>query len=237
MKQDNKINRAKRPYVAIILFGLFSAIAFLVGCSRATSPSVKATAVPLVTNDTEHNLYFREGCALIKPYMRLTDVPEKPTDGGKAKSDIAHGIALLNAVIAYNTKNWSAWWIIGKGYQALHESDKACAAFGKSYAIQSENPDVAREYMVECLNVGRNKEAVSVAEHAVSLSPNDAGLYANLALAYTVSGRLTDAQSAIKKSLQINPGDQITLSLQKVIQEIVDGKRPQPHTMREIEGP
>ncbi|GEM_PF-1235016 len=212
---------------------ILSTIASLVGCSPSQSA---ATKIEPVTNDEEHNKYFLEGSGLIKPYMLLNGVPEKTTNSSKAKVEIARGIALLDAVIAYNTNNWAAWWTIGKGYQALRESEKSCDAFGKAYSLQRENADVAREYAAECLNLGRAAEAVSVAEHAVNLSTKNAGLYANLALAYTISGRIADAQSTIGKSLQLDPNDKISLALRSVIQEIADGKRKQPRTMCELEG-
>ena len=159
---------------AIIFMSIFSTIASLVGCSPAQTATTK---IEPVINSEEHNKYFVEDSGLIKPYMQLNGVQSKPASSSQAKTEITRGIALLDAVVAYNTNNWSAWWdIMGKGYQALRESDKACDAFGKSYAIQRQNADVAREYMLECLNLGRNIEAVSVAEYAVSLSPKDAGL-------------------------------------------------------------
>jgi tetratricopeptide (TPR) repeat protein len=207
---------------------LLSTIASFVGCSPAK--------IAPVTNEADHNRYFKEGSDLITPYMRIHGVPEKSTTSSKARADITRGIALLEAVIAYNTNNWAPSWTIGKGYQALGDSDKACDAFGKAYAIQKENPDVAREYMFECLEIGRTTEAISAAEHAVNLSPKDAGLHANLALAYTLAGRITNAQTSVSKSLQIDPNDSISLTLRRVVQEIADGKREQPRTIRELEG-
>jgi tetratricopeptide (TPR) repeat protein len=218
---------------AINLVGILSTIASLVGCSPSQQP---ATKMESVTNDSVHNSYYQEGSGLITPYMRLHGVPEKSTSSNKAKADISRGIALLEAVVAYNTNNWAACWTIGKAYQALGNSDKACDAFGRAYGIQRENADVAREYMFECLNLGRTTEAISAAEYAVSLSPKDAGLHANVALAYTLAGRIADAKAAISKSLEIDPRDNISLTLRRVIQEIADGKRRQPRTMAELEG-
>jgi tetratricopeptide (TPR) repeat protein len=232
VKQLGETQRVKPLLAAIILMSLFSTFAPLIGCSPSNSPA----PVTPVTNDAEHNNYFKEGSGLIKPYMLLLGVSEKSTSSNKAKADITRGIALLDAVIVYNANNWAAWWTIGKGYQALHEPEKSCDAFGKAYSLQRENPDVAREYAAECLNLGRATEAVSVAEHAVSLSPKNAGLHANLALAYTIAGRISDAQSEINRSLEIDPNDSITIALRRVIQEIVDGKRKQPRTMRELQG-
>jgi tetratricopeptide (TPR) repeat protein len=201
---------------------------------QPTAPAT-VTIMP-VTNDADHNHYFLTGSEMIEPYMRLHGVPEKSAKSNDARRDILRGMGLLNAVVAYNKDNWAAWWTIGKGWQALGEPDKACDAFAKSYSIQRQNPDVAREYMLECLNLGRTDEAVSAAESALNLSPNDAGLNANLALAYTIAGRLSDAQSTIAKSLQIDPQDKISQNLHRIIKEIIDGKRSQPHNMDDIQG-
>jgi tetratricopeptide (TPR) repeat protein len=217
---------------AVILMSILSTLVSIFGCSPSQPAEIK---VEPVTNDADHDQYFKAGSGLIEPYMRLLGVPEKSTSSNKAKIDITRGIALLDAVIAYNTNNWAAWWMMGKGYQALDNHEKACDAFGKSYAIQRNNPDVAREYMNECLDLGRTTEAISAAEYAVGLSPNDAGLHANLALAYTLAGRISDTQSAINKSLGIDPNDKISLTLRQVVQEIAEGKRKQPRTMRELE--
>jgi tetratricopeptide (TPR) repeat protein len=233
MKQHGETYRSKSLWVVFTLMSLFSTIASLVGCSPSNPSS--ATVAP-VSNDAEHNQYVKQAGDLITPYMRIQGVPEKPTNSGKARADINRGMVLLQAVLVYNPTNWSSWWVLGKAHQALGEAEKACDAFGKSYAIQKENPDVAREYMFECLEIGRIVEAISAAEHAVILSPQDAGLYANLALAYTLASRITDAQSAIGKSLQIDPNDKISLTLRRIVREIADGKRKQPRTMRELEG-
>lgn len=90
--------------------------------------------------------------------------------------------------------------------------------------------------MFECLELGRNDEAVSAAEHAVSVSNNDAGLHANLALAYTMAARIPDARTSIRTALEKDPTDSISKSLSRVIEEIATGKRRQPRTLAEVEG-
>jgi tetratricopeptide (TPR) repeat protein len=212
--------------------GFISAIASLIGCSQATPSSAN---VPLISNDTEHNRYFAEGADLIQPYLKLQDASGRSANSREARHQVERGIALLNAVVVYNPTNWSAFWLMGKAYQTLNDHQKAYNSFGKSYAIQKENPDVAREYMFECLELGKTDEAVPVAEHALNLKPTDAGLHANLALAYILAGRIADARSAIDKSLQIDPSDKISLVLSRRIQQIADGKRSPPRNIRELE--
>jgi len=123
---------------------------------------------------------------------------------------------------------------MGKAHQALRETTAACEAFGRAYAIQKTNADVAREFMLECLEVGRTSEGITAAEHALSLNPRDAGLLANLALAYTIAGRTSEALLKVEESLSIDPTDKITVNLRRVILEIIQGKRPQPKKLSDL---
>jgi tetratricopeptide (TPR) repeat protein len=214
------------------MFGrVLALVSALVGCSKQQPQSEK---MPVISNDEEHNRYYREAGNLVTPYLRLLDGREKSWKTSKAQTDLRRGIVLYEAVVTYAPSNWNAYWLMGKAHQALREPNAACEAFGKAYAIQKENPDVAREYMFECLEIGRTSEAIAAAEHAVSLKPRDAGLLANLALAYTIAGRTSEALSKVEESLSIDPTDKITVSLKRVIREIMEGKRPQPKKLSDL---
>ena len=123
-----------------------------------------------------------------------------------------------------------------KAFQALREPQPACDAFKRAFEIQGSNPDVAREYMFACLELGRAEEGVLAADRAVSLSPSDAGLHANLALAYLLAGRHSAARTSIGEALRLDPSDKISQNVRKVIQEVIDGKRPQPKKIGDIDG-
>ena len=192
------------------------------------------TQPELVTPDS-HNRIYQQGCDLISPYMQLHGVDAPSPNTEKARDEITRGIEELRRVVKFNPENSSAYWVMGKGYQALGESEKACDAFGKSFAIQKDNPDIAREYMFECLNLGRASAAIDAAEHGVSLDPDDAGLIANLAIAYLVGGRIEDAIATADKSLELAPDDEITQHVKTIIVEVRDGQRPQPKSTRELD--
>jgi tetratricopeptide (TPR) repeat protein len=216
----------------LLMFGRVLALALaLVGCSRQQP---RSESIPVIRNDEEHNRYCKEASDLVMPYCRLTDGREKPSNTPKVQTDLQRGIALYKAVVTYAPSNWSAYWFMGKAYQALREPTAACEAFGTAYSIQKENVDIAREFMFECLEIGRTSEGVAAAEHAVSLKPRDAGLLANLALAYTIAGRTSEALSKVEESLSIDPTDKITVNLKRVIREIIEGKRPQPKKLSDL---
>jgi len=185
----------------------------------------------------EHNACYKQGCSLISQYMHFHNVDSAPSDSKTAKSELNRGIALLKRVVEINPRNFAAYWVMGKGYQVLNDSKLAWEAFGQSFAIERENPDVAREYVFECLNLGKVEEGVAAAEHAVGLNPEDAGLVANLALAYLIGGKLEDAMQAAEESLMLAPDDEITQNLKRVIHEVQNGDRPQPKSMKDLMGP
>jgi tetratricopeptide (TPR) repeat protein len=213
------------------LLGVLSIFGFG-GCSK--DDSVDPQPRPEVFTADDHDRIYEEGCKFISPYMQLHGVDVKPANTEKAREELDRGVILLQKVVEMNSDNWAAYWVMGKGFQALKQSENACDAFGKAFAIKNDNPDVAREYMLECMNLGRASEAIDAAKHGVSLNPNDAGLIANLAIAYLVGGRIDDSIIAIEKSLKLAPNDEISQNVKTIILEVRDGKRPQPKSAREL---
>ena len=157
-----------------------------------------------------------------------------PTINGGAKRQIVEGIRDLDAVTDYNPRNWAAYWYKGKGFQVMGDQSAANSSFKDSFAIQKENPDVAREYAASCLELGLGQEAVTAAEHALALQPANAGLHANLALALLISGRNLEARESIGKALEMDPADQISVSVKKIIDEVISGKRAQPQKLSDV---
>jgi Flp pilus assembly protein TadD len=202
----------------------------LVGCSKNIDP----TPLPTISNVDEQNSVYQEACDLIDPYLRLHGAKSRGIDNA-ARSKIARGIALLGVVTRYSPSNWSAYWICGKGYQTLGDSPAACDAFKMAFDIQKKNPDVAREYMFECLILGRGAEGLHAARLAVEINPSDSGLHANLALAHLVSGDAISALKAVDEALLLDPSDAISRNVKKVTQQIIDGKRSMPKKLGDLE--
>ncbi|MAS94025.1 MAG: hypothetical protein CMO55_12590 [Verrucomicrobiales bacterium] len=209
-----------------IIMGIFSS---LFGCNKDDSAELSPV---VVTNEDEHNMIYERGCKLIYPHMQLLD--RAPKVNRKVKQQVSRGIADLDAVTAYKPENWAAYWIKGKGYQVLGDAQAANAEFKASFAIQKENPDVAREYASTCLDLGQAGEAARATEHAIKLTPDDAGLYANLALALLIDGKHTEAREAVSRSLQMAPGDKISQAVLTLVDDVISGKKPQPNNMADL---
>ncbi len=213
-------------YIAIAL-GVLVAV-FITACNRRSAVPVNESV-----ND-RHNRLYKEACALIDPYMRLHGAARRDATTARARRDLAKGIDNLKTVVQINPDNWAAYWIMGKGYQAQGMSSEACDAFASAYTIQKENADVAREYMFECLNVGRTKEAVQLSRAALALRPQDPGLKANLALCLLVDAQLDEGLRMTEEALQADPSDGITKSVKRIIEEVKSGKRPQPRRYSDL---
>jgi hypothetical protein len=100
--------------------GFFAMLSNFFGCSKHSTPDAP---IPVIRSTEEHNRLYKQGTDLISPYMRLHGVPEKSSQTPAAQQDIRRGIALLQAVTSYAPSNWNAYWIVGKAYQALGETE------------------------------------------------------------------------------------------------------------------
>lgn len=195
---------------------------------------VDDSAVESSPQTLEHNRLYEEGTDLISPYMLLANQASPSADSPGAREQLERGIDLLKQAIAINPANWAAYWMIGKAYQVLGDSPNACDAFAKSHGLQNGNPDVAREYMLECLKLGDGAKAIAAARHAVRLQPDNAGLIANLALALLIGGNLDEAADRVTQALEMAPEDAISRNLQAMIADVQSGRRPQPSKLADL---
>src|SRR5688572_29333350 len=116
-------------YKLILLFGT---IVFSFSC-------VKSQSADLVIKDENQKIYFEEGSKLIFPHIEISDRKEKPSPN--KEKDIKEGIRYLDAVTEINPNNFAAFWLKGKAYQALKDSENAYVQFKESFKLNKENPD------------------------------------------------------------------------------------------------
>jgi len=208
---------------------VFTLLSALLGFGEVARPS---EPTPIRDAD-DHNRVYKAACDIIQPYMRLHGEPEKKVTKHSA-TELKQAIQMLDAVTTYAPRNWNAFWIKGKAYQAIEDRQAACAAFKSAFDLQDKNPDVAREYMLECLNLGNGTEGLRAAQHALALDPSDAGLHANLALAFIIAAKPNEALAAIDEALRLDPQDKISQNVRKVVLKIIDGTKPQPRTLGDL---
>lgn len=179
---------------------IFAAIVFFVVCGIVFFASKTRNPKRLSNESAEefHNRLYKEAYSLMSPYLCFQDMKSKNPATYHGSRELSQGITKMRTVVDMNPWNWAAFWILGKGYQAQGRSYEACDAFSRAYAVQEQNAEVAQEYMVECLHVGKTKKAVDLAHAALQLRPDEAGLKANLALCL-----LIDAQNMTVSGLHL----------------------------------
>lgn len=170
-----------------------------------------------------HNFLYQSALEVLEPII-LEDIRRGFPSAETASQEqtivsVTRGCELLERVIQINPGNWNALWIMGMAQKAVLQWDQAYISFKRAFALEKNNPDVAREFCGACIESGHGPEAVEPARHAVSLCPNDAGLIANLGMALLASGDMESGAIEVNRSLQMNPSDPVTQRLQSAIQQ------------------
>jgi tetratricopeptide (TPR) repeat protein len=182
----------------------------------------------------EYTEAYQKGCGLLDKHMTLHD--REPGSSSAKDAEVREGIQCLHRAVAIQPRSWPAWWMIGKGYQALDDHPRACEAFRQATRLCRENADVPRELCLECLHLGLFAEAVDAGRLAVRIKRSDPGLQANLALALLLAGDVDEALDQAEQAVAREPKDEINRNLLDVIRQVKDGRRPHPKTLAELEG-
>jgi len=200
-------------------------------CCRSAPPRRKRSRRSPVAL---HDFLYKRATALAQLYSVLHGGPAKSAKSGSATAQLEEAIGLFDRVLVMNPQNWAAAWLAGKAARVSGSSSRLTTT-SPARSRCRKNPDVARELMLTCLDTRRAQEAIAVAEHALRLTPADAGLMANLALARLCSADVAGAEAAIDAALQADPRDEISLTLQRLIGEVRRGERRQPQTPADLE--
>jgi tetratricopeptide (TPR) repeat protein len=173
----------------------------------------------------EHNALYQSAIELIEPFL-VTHVQSgdpRPAKSNGDQSKLRRAGELLEKVINLREDNWNAWWLLGMTYRFRGASDSARFAFKRAFEIAPTEIEVGRNLALESIALGHGPEAVDVTTKMVKLSPDDAGLIANRALALLINGDVTSAQIEAERALNMNPSDTVTSDLYKLIEAVRDG--------------
>jgi len=164
---------------------------------------------------------FQAAVEVIKPLLTFGAPPRKL--GFFERRKLGGGIRALEEIASGD--RWRVWWYLGMARRAAGDDDGAFQAFEHAYAANPAHADVSREFGGQCLALGRGEQAVVVSERNCSLHPKDAGLRSNLALACMVAGDMKRAKAEITRALEMDPADKISRALDKMIDDVIAGKR------------
>jgi tetratricopeptide (TPR) repeat protein len=192
-------------------------------------------------NSDKHNQLYMEGTDLVWRNAILGDreseqLPFNP-------DELSKGMDLLKEVLEINPKNWSASWVLGKGFQRLRDYEKAYSYF-KDADIWHERRcrvpcpkhlGLLIELAKTCLDLGKGEEGLEVSRRAVRVEPNNPMLIGNHAVALAFTGNNDKAVSAINYALQIKPDDHMNKQIKIFVDRVSDGSYRLPKTLVEVE--
>jgi tetratricopeptide (TPR) repeat protein len=182
----------------------------------------------------EHNRLFKEASTIIQGQIPLNGQPELPSPNWLLARKLRHAVALYKRVLDMNPTNWSAMWLIGKVHQRFRELPEALTWFERSHQANPSQPDVVREASICAMEIGSAEKAIEYSLCAAQLKPSDTGLRANLALAYLLAGRTTEAQKSINEALAAGPTDKISQTIASMIGHFATNGRVPPTTTQAL---
>lgn len=194
--------------------------------------SLSLAAQSHLASSTDVAADFNAGAEAVSRHMKMAE--REPVMDTVRRHELEEGIARLESVVRADSQHWQASWFIGKAYQALGNSLAANDAFKSAYLIEQNNPDVASEYGLSCIDLGQGMEGVAALQRAIELSPLEPGLHANLALAYLVANRNKQALDSADRAITMDPADKVSRAVRVLVMQVIEGKRPQPKSGAEF---
>jgi len=177
-----------------------------------------------------YNFLFSAANEIVESYIYIQDAIRNPVDEVKLNS----AIEMYDEAISINPESWPSMWFKGKAFQALGKFEEAYTSFKHAHDINPKNPDVANEYVLECINTERHEEALKANLLSAERFPDHVGIQANLALIFILLGQQDDAVKQGKKALKLNRKDQVTKNLIQIAKRIKAGKQKQPKSVFEL---
>lgn len=162
--------------------------------------------------------------------------PGQPPVRGPVKTKLKNAVHNLQCVAQNHPDFWRAHYFIGKGWEAVGETENAYPALCSAYQINPNEKNVCRALCAVCIGSNRTSEALNVAIKEATLFPDDHQTLGNLALCYLLDQQITPALKTIDAAITIGPEDQVNLNLRDVIDDVVANRRSCPVTMKEIGG-
>jgi len=183
----------------------------------------------------EHNRVFEQGARLAHGEIPLHDRQYMPKPGWRARRKLQRALSLFGRVLELEPGDWSAMWWVGMIHKRFRDCSTALLWFERAFQVSSYQPDVAREACSCALELGQHQVAISFAERAVQVKPDDAGLRSNLAVALLLAGKVAEAKTEIEQAIAQDPSDQISLAVRRTIEHFALSKEKPPSTLRALQ--
>jgi tetratricopeptide (TPR) repeat protein len=151
------------------------------------------------------------------------------------KYTLLAGIVIIMAQVVWAPALWSMTESGGLHWLLIRLPLVLSIPIGVGLFLSSiENKGAYRETALSAMGSGDFTRAVDILDNAIKTNPQDAVLYRGKALALMFAGRDSEAKTCIKQSLSIEPSDQQSQYIARILEDVASGKRPRPKSMKEV---
>ena len=179
----------------------------------------------------------RRGWALLKGELLLAGPGPSPKPGWFLRRRLRAAMTCFEAALRIAPDSWQSLWAMGKIHQRLGETPEAFGCFRRAHQLAPSQPDVAREAGIAASDLGDGPAAVQFTKAAIAAKPEDPGLVANLAIAHLINGEVEQAQLVAAEATSRAPNDPVSRAVRHLVNEVAEGRRPRPRTMRDLGKP
>jgi Flp pilus assembly protein TadD len=105
---------------------------------------------------------------------------------------------------------WNAWFLLGWGLRLLGRYEDAREAFLKTAQCEGgKTGDTYNELAICCMEMNLLGESEAALKTALSLSPEDAKIMANMGVLLSKSKKTSEARKWFRSALEYNPDDAV----------------------------
>jgi len=176
---------------------------------------------------------IQKGWDILKKHALLSGQKKKRI-GLLGKYRLKKAITFFNEALTITPNDHTLKWAMGKSFQAFGDNRVALKWFEEAWALEKQTVEICREASLSAMGCGEYARALFFCDRAIDITPREAGLHCNKALALMFMARDAEAIEAIVKSLALCPGDPVTLNVRRLLHSVIDGKCPRPKFLKDI---
>jgi len=121
------------------------------------------------------------------------------------RGQLTTALAAYNSALVLDTALTGVAFHMGRIYQSMEDPERAARAFAHELRRDSTNAAAAIELGISLAQMGHEASAIARLEKLTRRVPNDDQAWSALGFAYHAAGRTRDAESAMRKALEIPP--------------------------------
>ena len=169
---------------------------------------------------------YKTACLSINRYMN--DYGAALDETVASRTTLLPSIRTLRSVLDVYPDAWGAMFYMAKAYQLLSEDSRSLYWIERAVKLRPSELCVLIEAGIQAGKVGHGSAAEKYTLAALAISPNNAGLKSNLALAMLIQGRVEEARRAIEDAVARKPSDNVTRFVLQLVDEVRNGERECP---------